>query len=122
MPPAEEYDVHFLNEFFDPERAGYNKEQYLAALSDDGRSLADRIDQIGLLEGQPGEVTEALGPWFANWPQAAQQQVVDLLREGVTNGTRVQFVFRRTDTPGVDVARADFPTKPLTILVSAMHP
>ena len=126
-PHAMGFSVDFVNEFFDPQRAGYDGERYLAALSDpedQTRTLTDRINALGLLDGQPEEVSEALMGWFALWPRATGVQVVRLLLDAVSSDPprRALFIYRQTDAP-VEVARADFPSDPLVvIIVRGLHP
>jgi hypothetical protein len=126
MPHEDEFDVDFVNEFFDPQRKGYDRERYLAALrdpQDETRSLPARVNELGLLDGQPAEVSRVLMEWFARWPQATAVQVVVLVRDAVGSDPpqRVEFVYRQTDAP-VEVARADFPTDPVVIVIHGVHP
>jgi hypothetical protein len=117
MPPAEGFNVDFLNHFFDPQRPGYDRARYFAALKDDHdvdtRPLAKRIEEVGLLEGRPEEVRIPLMGWFAIWPRSSQVGLIRLLREAVHPDSppkRVLFVYRATDGPPA-VERTDFPTR-----------
>ena len=128
MPPAEEFNVDFLNDFFDPERPGYDRNRYAAAFSDedvDTHPLAARIDEIGLLDGQPAEVRDPLIGWFGIWPRSSAVGLIRLLREAVGSeadpAPKVLFVYRATDGPPV-VERTDFPTDPFVIIVRGLHP
>ena len=126
MPPAEGFNVQFLNDFFDPQRPGYDRERYLAALSDDDvltRSLAERIDDVGLLDDQPENVRTPLMGWFAIWPATSAVGLIRLLREGVGSAPpkQVLFVYRATDGPPA-VERTDFPTDPFVIIIRGVHP
>jgi hypothetical protein len=125
MPPAEGFDVQFLNDFFDPQRPGYDRGRYFAALSDDvvdTRPLASRIEEVGLLEDQPDEVRLPLMSWFAIWPKSSAVGLIRLLREAVSEPPkRVFFVYRATDGPPA-VERTDFPADPFVIMVRGVHP
>jgi hypothetical protein len=124
MPPAREYDVHFVNEFFDPQRTGYNQQRYLTAFQDpddETRPLMARIEEIGLLEGRGDEVREALTGWFDRWPPAAAVQLVRVLNDAVSSDKRLLFVYRQTNAP-VEVAVADFPTDQVVVVISGVHP
>ena len=127
MPHAAEFRADFLNEFFDLQRGGYDRERCLAALRDPrdkARSLTERVDEIGLLDGQPDDVSRPLMDWFALWPRASQVRLVSLLRDAMSSDPprRVLFVYRETDTPAVEVSRADFPTDPVVVIVRGFHP
>jgi hypothetical protein len=127
MPPAAELRVDFINEFFDPQRPGYDRERYLTALRDphdETRPLTARVEELGLLDGQPEEVSQALMAWFALWPRASRVQLLGVLHEAVTTEPprRVLFVYRQTDAPAVEVARADFPTDPVVVIIRGVHP
>lgn len=125
MPPAEEFDIDFLNQFFDPQRPGYDREKYFAAVSDDDvdtRPLVTRIAATGLLDDQPESVSLPLTSWFAIWPKSSAVGLIRLLREAVSDPPkRVLFVFRGTDGPPA-VERTDFPTDPFVIIVRGVHP
>jgi hypothetical protein len=125
MPPAaREFNVDFVNEFFVPGRDGYNKENLLAALrnpQDETPSITDRIRQIGLLEGKPQDVSQALMGWFAVWPRISTFHLLRLLYAAVEQDRRVQFVYTRSDAP-VEIAMADFPTDPVTVIIRGVHP
>jgi hypothetical protein len=128
MPPAEEFNVDFLNTFFDPQRPEYDRDRYLAALSDedvDNHPLAVRIDEIGLLDGQPAEVRDPLIGWFGIWPRSSAVGLIRLLREAVGSENqpprKVLFVYHATDGPP-EVERTDFPTDPFVIIVRGVHP
>jgi hypothetical protein len=137
MPPAEGFDIDFLNHFFDPQRPGYDGAKYFAAVSDDDvdtRPLATRIVETGLLDGQPESVSLPLTSWFAIWPKSSAVGLIRLLREAVRpeSPKRVLFVFRGTDGPPA-VERTDFPTKDpfadpetagdlIVIIVRGVHP
>ena len=137
MPPAEGFDIDFLNHFFDPQRPGYDRQRYVAAVSDDdvdARPLAMRIEETGLLDGQPEDVSSSLTSWFAIWPKSSALGLIRLLREAVTPDPpkRVLFVFRATDGPPA-VERTDFPKKDpfadpdvagdlIVIIVRGVHP
>jgi hypothetical protein len=123
MPAAEQFDLDFLNRFFDPEREGYDRARYLRALDEDARPLTTRIDEVGLLDGQPDEVREPLTQWFGLWPQASGSELVGLLREalGSEPPRRVLFVYRESDAP-VEVEGADFPEDPAVVIVRGIHP
>lgn len=128
MPPlaARGFNIQFLNDFFDPQRPGYDHERYVAALSDDDvdtRPLATRVEEAGLLEGQPDEVRSPMMSWFALWPKSSAVGLIRLLREAVSpdSPTRVMFVYRATDGPPA-VERTDFPTDPFVIMVRGVHP
>jgi hypothetical protein len=85
-PHATDSSVDFVNEFFDPQRKGYDRERYLRALRDPDdttRPLTDRIEEVGLLDGQPEEVSRPLRDWFALWPPASAVKVVHLLFEAL---------------------------------------
>jgi hypothetical protein len=124
MPPAENFDVGFLTTFFDPERPGYDRDRYLSALDgDEARPLTTRIDETGLLDGQPDDVRGPLSQWFAGWPEASGVELVRLLRDAVSSEPplAVLFVYRVGDMP-VEVEGADFPKDPAVIMVRGFHP
>jgi hypothetical protein len=121
-----QFDPRFLYDFFDPTRTGYDRQRYLTALrdpDDQARPLTDRVSQLGLLDGQPDDVRQALMGWFALWPRASGVQVVRFVFDAVRRDPpkRVLFVYRQTDTP-VEVARADFPEDPLSVIIRGVHP
>ncbi len=121
---AQAVNAEFVNEFFDPQRAGYDRERYLRALrdpDDQTRPLTDRIDELGVLDGQPEEVSQPLMGWFALWPRASAVQLVRLLLDAVSSDRRIEFVYRRTDTPA-EVAGADFPTDRVVVIIRGVHP
>jgi hypothetical protein len=124
---AEEFRIDFINDFFDPQRVGYDRERYLRAFRDPDdttRPLTDRIDELGLLDGQPEEVSRPLNDWVALWPQASAGEVVRLLFEALSSDPprRVLFVYSQTAEQTVEVARADFPEDPLVVIIRGVHP
>jgi hypothetical protein len=124
MPPSGQFNVDFFNQFFDPKRKGYDKDKLLAALrnpQDETPPITDRIKQLGLLKGKPQDVSQALMGWFAVWPRISQFHLLRLLDAAVEQDRRVQFVYSRSDAP-VEIAMADFPTDPLTVIIRGVHP
>jgi hypothetical protein len=126
-PHATDSSVDFVNEFFDPQRKGYDRERYLRALRDPDdttRPLTDRIEEVGLLDGQPEEVSRPLRDWFALWPPASAVKVVHLLFEalGSRPPRRVLFVYSQTAEQTVEVARAEFPEDPFVVIIRGVHP
>jgi hypothetical protein len=128
MPPAAgEFNVDFVNEFFVPGPQGYStekKERLLAALRNPQNqtpSIADRITQMGLLEGKDPTVSQALIGWFAIWPRISLFHLLRLLQAAVEQDRGVRFVYSRSDAP-VEIAMADFPTDPVTVIIRGVHP
>jgi hypothetical protein len=126
-PHATDSSIDFVNEFFDPQRKGYDRERYLRALRDPDdttRPLTDRIDELGLLDGQPEEVSRPLSDWLALWPRASAGEVVRLLFEALSSDPprRVLFVYSQTAEQTVEVARADFPEDPFVVIIRGVHP
>jgi hypothetical protein len=126
-PHATDSSVDFVNDFFDPQRKGYDRERYLRALRDPNdttRPLTDRVDELGLLDGQPEEVSRPLRDWFALWPRTSAVGVVGLLFEALSSEPprRVLFVYNQTEEPTVEVGRADFPEDPFVVIIRGVHP
>jgi hypothetical protein len=125
---AQAVRAEFVNEFFDPQRVGYDRERYLRALENPGdqtRSLTDRVQDLGLLDGQPDDVRKSLEGWFRLWPQTAAVEIVRLLREAVGSDPprRVLFAYHQPEAPeGVEVEGAEFPTDPFVVIIRGVHP